>query len=153
VALALFWKAPRAQARHPDARRGHVHNLIALWATGDGMLRLGLFTFCCVLLFVVAHYCDSNWVGTFSALPLPGLFAVATLSVTERQDDFGVMRDSVLIGPVTVIAFNWLYAQTVLHYPGVAMGFAALIVLLGANAALIFWIVPRISVYLDRVRQ
>jgi hypothetical protein len=153
AALALFWKAPRALERHPDARQGHVRSLIVLWATKDGALRLGLFTFCCALLFVIARYCDSHWVGTFSALPLPGLFALATLSVTERQEDFAVLRDSVLIGPVTVIAFNWLYAQTVFHFPGVAIGFAALIVLLGANAALIFWIVPRMSAYLDRVRQ
>jgi hypothetical protein len=155
VAIGLFWKAPTqaARARQPEARNGHERSLVALWATRDGAIRLSLFTFCCVFLFVIARYCGSNWVGTFSALPLPGLFAVATLSVTERQEDFDLMRDSVLIGPVTVIAFNWLYAQTVFHFPGSTVGFVALMVLLGVNAALIFWIVPRMSAYLDRVRQ
>ena len=70
----------------------------------------------------------------------------------EHKQDFDLMRDSVLIGPITVLAFNWVYAQAVFSLPAphVIGGFIALVVLLFANAILIFWLVPKISVYLDR---
>lgn len=161
IAAAFWiWKAPR-RAIPPAARppgMGHGRALISLWRNPAGFFRIGLFVACCVLLLVAAHFYPSKWVGMVSALPLPGLFAVATLSVTEAQDDFDLLRDSVLLGPPTVIAFNWLYAQAVVRLPEAmaartGLGIAALMLLLAADALLIFWIVPKISDYLDRTRR
>lgn len=163
VSITIFWMPPRdAPLRdttgiRPDLRH-HVRAIVALWSNPGGLLRIGLFVLSCALLLLAAQLYSSKWVGMVSALPLPGLFAVATLSVLEAKEDFDLMRDSVLLGPITVIAFNWLYAQTVTHLPAdpaahTVLGIAALLLLLLADAALIFWIVPRISVYLDRVRR
>ena len=121
-------------------------------------MRLALFAACCALLLVAANRYDSKWIGMLSALPLPGLFAVGTLSVLEKQEEFDLIRDSVLLGPVTVIAFNWIYAQIVVNLPAdtlahAALGIASPVALLLADAAFIFWIIPRISVYFDRARQ
>jgi hypothetical protein len=158
VAVSLCWKPanPHARLNPPRARQGHLHTMMTLWLNRDGLLRLGLFALCCVILFVAAQLYDSKWVGMLSALPLPGLFAVATLSVMESKESFDLLRDSVPFGPITVIAFNWLCAQAVVQLPAGALahtagGFAVLTLLLSANAMLFFWIVPKISVYLDRI--
>lgn len=163
VAARFFWRAPREATRAeravPHLGTGdHVRAMIMLWRNPAGLFRIGLFVFSCVLLLAAAQLYPSKWVGMISALPLPGLFAVATLSVLEERKDFALMRDSVLLGPVTVLAFNWLYAHVVTHLPAgiparTELGIAALVVLLLADAILIFWIVPTISAYLDRARK
>ncbi|MFN3659489.1 MAG: hypothetical protein ACK4UO_19765 [Pseudolabrys sp.] len=161
VAVPLIWKAPRhaAQGRPPGPRGAeHVRAFVALWHNPAGLLRIGLFVACCVLLLAVAHFYSTYWVGLVSALPLPGLFAIAMLSVTEERNDFDLLRDSILLGPPLVIAFNWLFAQTVAQLPAeavarAAFGIPAFVLMLAADALLIFWIVPKISDYLDRMRR
>lgn len=161
LAVLLVWKPPRRAPDNDNAPgrlslRQHLRAVVALWGNNSGVLRMSLFVLCCAALFLVAQFGTAKWVGMFSAVPLPGLFAIATLSVMNSQEDFNLMRDSVLIGPIGVNAFNWLYAQTVVHLPAAGhgiFGITALVAMLLADAALIFWIVPRISVYLDRVRQ
>jgi hypothetical protein len=158
LAVPLIWKAPRhaAQTRPPKLSAGeHARAFVTLWHNPAGLFRIGLFVACCVLLLALARFYPSRWVGLVSALPLPGLFAIAMLSVTEERKDFALLRDSVLIGPPTVIAFNWLFAQAVAHLPGgaiaqAAFGIPTLTLMLAADALLIFWIVPKISDYLDR---
>jgi len=147
----IAWRAPR-QAEQAPTRVPFV----AFWSSPAGRARLALFTLCCVALLAAANSWESKWVGMLSALPLPGLFAVATLSVLEPRKDFVVIADSVLFGPVFVIAFNWTYAHIVLRLPAAGhtpIGLAALVLLLAVNATLIFWIVPRISAYLDARRK
>jgi hypothetical protein len=161
LAVLLVWKPPRRAPDNDNAPsrlslRQHMRAVIALWGNGSGALRISLFVLCCAALFLVAEFGASKWLGMFSAVPLPGLFAIATLSVMNAEEDFNLMRDSILIGPIGVNAFNWLYAQTVVHLPATGhdiLGIIALVAMLLTDAALIFWIVPRISVYLDRVRQ
>jgi hypothetical protein len=161
AAAAIIWKAPRHTPEALPAKRTwveHSEAVLAFWWNKAGFLRLGLFVLCCTLLLIAANYYDAKWIGMLSALPLPGLFAVATLSTLEKQEDFDLIRDSVLLGPVSVVAFNWLYAQIVAALPAgaamhVLLGTTALVLLLLADAVLIFWIVPRISAYLDRVRK
>ena len=153
VALVVMvgWRAPR-KAEQAPARVPFV----AFWSSPAGRTRIALFTLCCIALLAAANSWESKWLGMLSALPLPGLFAVATLSVLEPRKDFAVIGDSVLFGPVLVIAFNWTYAHIVLRLAAAAhtaFGLAALVVLLAVNAALIFWIVPRISAYLDARRK
>ena len=151
LVAALAWRAPRKADRVPDRVP-----FLAFWFSPAGRARLALFTLCCIALLVAANSWESKWVGMLSALPLPGLFAVATLSVLEARKDFAVIGDSVLFGPIFVIAFNWTYAHIVLRLPAAGhtlLGLAALVLLLAVNAALIFWIVPRISAYLDARRK
>lgn len=151
LVAALAWRAPRKADRVPERVP-----FLAFWFSPAGRARLALFTLCCIALLVAANSWGSKWVGMLSALPLPGLFAVATLSVLETRKDFAVIGDSVLFGPVFVIAFNWTYAHIVLRLPAAGhtqLGLAALVLLLAVNAALIFWIVPRISAYLDARRK
>jgi hypothetical protein len=151
LVAAVAWRAPRMTERTP-ARVP----FLAFWTSPAGRTRIALFTLCCIVLLVAANSWESKWVGMLSALPLPGLFAVATLSIMESRKDFAVIADSVLFGPVFVIAFNWIYAHIVLHLPAAGhttIGLAALVLLLAINAASIFWIVPRISAYLDARRK
>jgi uncharacterized membrane protein (GlpM family) len=92
----------------------------------------------------------------FSALPVPGLFAVATLSIVEERDYFERMRDTVLLGPFSVIAFNWLYAHAVLQLPAgpvarLVAGIAVLTALLAADAVFIVWSTPLVTRFFDRL--
>ena len=160
VAVVTVW-APPQEAANADAPRlrpsGHLRALVELWGNPNGIVRMGLFVACCGLLFLAAHFYTSKWVGMFSAVPLPGLFAIATLSVMNAQEDFKLMRDTVLIGALSVNLFNWLFAHLFVHLPfdGMAHSVAGIVILVGMmaiDAVLLFWLVPRISAYLDRVR-
>jgi hypothetical protein len=160
VAVIVVWTPPHAAANTRAPRldlAGHVQALIALWGNASGVVRMGLFVLCCVLLFAVAQFGTSRWIGMFSAVPLPGLFAIATLSVMDAREDVKLMRDTVLIGALTVNIFNWLFAHVYVRLPfdGTAHTMAGIVVMVGMmaiDAALLFWLTPRISAYLDRVR-
>jgi len=161
LAAVLFWK-PEPHRRTAGAMSGglghHLRALIAFWSNTNGAIRLGLFAGCFGLLLAVAQVFESNWVGMFSALPVPGLFAVATLSVIEEKDYFDPMRDTVLLGPISVIAFNWLYAHIVLALPPepltrTTIGVLAMTGLLVLNAALIVWGTPRLAGFVDRMHR
>jgi len=156
----LFWqpKAPglKESAGAAAPKMGHFQALVAFWRTRDGVVRLLLFVVTSVLLLAVASVTTSQWFGMFSALPVPGLFAVATLSIIEKRDYFERMRDTVLLGPLSVIPFNWLYAHVVPQLPSgtfarLACGIAAMTVLLLADAIFIFWSTQRITRLFDRL--
>jgi len=157
----LMWRnwtpapAPRASSR-PGAWRGHVVGLAAFWVNRSGMVRILLFVICFGIILAVADLSSSRWIGTVSALPLPGLFALALLSVLEAGPAaLHPIRDTVLIGPVLVIVFNWAFVQVVLHLPSqepqrLALGFAAAIAGWALTAIAIFCGVPRLARALDR---
>jgi uncharacterized membrane protein (GlpM family) len=158
----LFWQ-PRTPGLGENSRGitpptwSHAQALAAFWRNRDGAVRLLLFTATSVLLLAVASVTTSRWLGMFSALPVPGLFAVATLSIIEKRDYFERMRDTVPLGPVSVIAFNWLYAHAVLQLPSgafarLASGIAAMVVFLLADAVFIFWSTPLVTRLFDRVQ-
>jgi hypothetical protein len=161
VASLLIWKPA---GRHEDLGKAkigmpaHARAFSSFWLNPAGAVRLGLFTFCCILLLVAANVFESKWVGMLSALPLPGLFAVATLSTLDTRDELIPIRDTVLWGPVTVVAFNWIFAEIVARLPAepglhALTGLALLVLLLALDAALIFCAVPRIANFLDSRRQ
>lgn len=160
LAVVFVWAPPVAAVNGGAPRlspTGHLRALVELWGNPSGIVRMGLFVLCCGLLFLVAHFYTSKWVGMFSAVPLPGLFAIATLSVMNAQEDFKLMRDTVLIGALVVNAFNWLFAHLFVRLPfdGTAHTVSGIVMLVGmmaADAVLLFWLVPRISAFLDRVR-
>lgn len=152
----LFWQ-PRAPGlgessiRFALPARADIRAFVSFWRNRDGALRILLFIATSALLLAVALVTTSQWLGMFSALPVPGLFAVATLSIVEERDYFERMRDTVLLGPVSVIAFNWLYAHAVAYFHDGAASTAALIVLLAADAAFIVWSTPLVTRFFDRV--
>jgi hypothetical protein len=150
LAVVFVWAPPVAAANGGAPRlslTGHLQALIELWGNASGIVRMGLFVLCCGLLFLAAHFYTSKWVGMFSA----------TLSGMNVQEDFKLMRDTVLIGALVVNVFNWLFAHLFVRLPfdGTAHTVSGLVMLVGmmaADAVLLFWLVPRISAYLDRVR-
>jgi hypothetical protein len=151
VATAIVWKPSKrtrsVQRVHPPLGR---NAFLSLWWSGAGALRLFLFAFCCVLLLAAGSVFESKWVGMLSALPLPGLFAVATLSTMAGEEEFGIIRQTVLWGPITVIAFNWSFAEMVARLAAASWsGLPLLLLLLAADAALIFFAVPRLASSLD----
>ena len=161
VAGLLFWQ-PKVRGLEESAdaaappRWRHARALVAFWRTRDGVIRLLLFTASSALLLAAASVTTSQRLGMFSALPVPGLFAVATLSIIEKQDYFERMRDTVLLGPVSVIAFNWLYAHSMLHLPSGVLarllsGIAVMALLLLADAVFIFWSTPLVTRLFDRL--
>ena len=161
AAGVLFWQPKvrglRESADGPEAPTWrHAEAFIAFWRTRDCIKRLLLFTACSTLLLAAALVTTSQWLGMLSALPVPGLFAVATLSIIEKRDYFERMRDTVLLGPISVIAFNWIYAHVVLHLPaGIfarpASGIAVMALLLFADAVFIFWSTPLVTRLFDRL--
>ena len=161
LAVVAIWIPPRTMANTgaPSlSLAGHLQALVELWGNPSGIARMGLFVLCCGVLFLAAHLYTSKWVGMFSAVPLPGLFAIATLSVMNAQEDIKLMRDTVLIGALSVNIFNWLFAHLFIRLPfvdGAAHAVAGIVMLVGMmaiDAVLLFWLTPRISAYLDRVR-
>jgi uncharacterized membrane protein (GlpM family) len=160
VAVFLSWKpgrhdAPNA-ASHATPSSGHLRALIAFWSERSGLLRLALFALSFGILLFAAYAYESKWVGMLSALPAPGLFAVATLSVIEKKEYFERMRDTVLLGPFSVIVFNWLYVQAVVRLPAAglertSLGIVAMLLLLLADAGFIFWSTPLLARLFSRV--
>ena len=160
TAAWLFWqpKAPglKESTGAPAPKTRHLAAMAAFWRTHDGTVRLLLFTASSALLLAVSSVTTSQWLGMFSALPVPGLFAVATLSIVEKRDYFERMRDTVLLGPISVIAFNWLYAHVVMQLPSgtlarLADGIIAMALLMLADAVFIFWSTPRLTRLFDRM--
>jgi hypothetical protein len=158
VATVLAWKpANHDETSGRDFQIGmpaHARGFMSFWSNAAGGVRLSLFAFCCILLLVAANVFESKWVGMLSALPLPGLFAVATLSTLDTRDELVLVRDTVLWGPVNVVAFNWIFAEIVARLPAEPglhsiTGLALLVMLLALDAALIFRAVPRIADFRD----
>jgi len=160
IAAVLFWQA-KPQLMRVNAETSklpHVRGLIAFWSNKDGLWRLALFTFSFVLLLFASYLYTSKWLGMFSALPVPGLFAVATLSVLDKRPYFQHMRDTVLLGPISVIVFNWLYAHLVAQLPAarlprLTLGIGAMVLLLAMDAAFVVWSTPLIARIVDRLHE
>jgi len=159
AAIFLFWKpdpqdVSAASGPAPPSSH-HVRALIAFWSDRSGLLRLALFAVSFGVLLIAAYAYEAKWVGMLSALPVPGLFAVATLSVIEKKEYFERMRDTVLFGPFSVIVFNWLYVQAVVRLPAApfertAFGIVAMLLLLFADAIFIFWSTPLLVQFFSR---
>jgi hypothetical protein len=162
-AALMFWQ-PRTPGLGENSGRvapptwTHARAFVAFWRNRDGAIRLVLFSATSALLLAAASVTTSQWLGMFSALPVPGLFAVATLSIVEGRDYFERMRDTVLLGPLSVIVFNWLYAHAVVHLPAGPMarlvaGVTVLTALLAADAAFIVWSTPLVTRFFDRLHR
>jgi hypothetical protein len=117
-------------------------------------VRISLFTlvFFCIL-YVTQHASDQKWAGMASSLPLPGLFALAALSVTNGEAQLMPIRDTVLLGPFLVVPFNWLFAEVVTVLPsgptGAMLGIFALTLAWVVALLLVFRLLPALETYLD----
>jgi uncharacterized membrane protein (GlpM family) len=145
VYTALSWRPPPPTT--PTTFRG-------MWLNGSGAVRIACFVAAFALLSVVAHAIkDSRWVGLASALPLPGLFALATLTVTQDKQDVASLGDTVLLGPLLYIPFNALLARAILHLRAEQAGafaeIATVVVFWAITAAIVFGAVPQIARWRD----
>lgn len=126
-----------------------------MWRNWRGYVRIACFIVVFCLLSVVATiWHDARWVGWASALPLPGIFALATLSVTEKKADMLALGDTVLIGPLLVIPFNWLLAHAITSVrtseAGAPAEIAVVVAFWAVAAALVFALVPPFARWRDR---
>jgi hypothetical protein len=126
----------------------------SFWLTGSGAIRIVCFVAAFALLSVVAYLAkDSRWVGAASALPLPGLFALATLSVTQDREDIAALGDTVLLGPLLFIPFNALLARAIIglraEQAGTLAEIATVVAFWAATAAIVFGAVPQFARWRD----
>ena len=147
ASVAFLWKPPPSSVAGPDTSASR--QVLAAW-TIRLLLFVGVF---CVLLATAQNASDQKWVGMASSLPLPGLFALAHLSTANGKDQLRPIRDTVLLGPLLVIPFNWLFAEVVSRLPpgepGTILGIVALLAAWGMALAVVFWLVPKGARYLD----
>jgi hypothetical protein len=121
-------------------------------------IRIFLFAsvFCCIL-YVTQNASDQKWAGMASALPLPGLFALAALSVTSGEGQLMPVRDSVLLGPLLVVPFNWAFAEVIMLLPvgptRTIIGIPALALAWVTALLLVFRLLPALETYLDARAQ
>jgi hypothetical protein len=147
VAWSMFrwWRPPPPAA--PVTFRG-------MWLNGSGAVRIACFVAAFALLSAVAYVAkDSRWVGSASALPLPGLFALATLSVTQDKQNIASLGDTVLLGPLLFIPFNALLARAIIHLraeqAGTLAEIATVVAFWAIAAGLVFGAVPQIARWRD----
>jgi uncharacterized membrane protein (GlpM family) len=127
-----------------------------MWLNGSGAVRIACFVAAFALLSAVAYVArDSRWVGSASALPLPGLFALATLSVTQSKQDIASLGDTVLLGPLLFIPFNALLARAIIvlraEQAGTLAEIAAVMAFWAVTAGLVFGLLPPIARWRDRL--
>lgn len=121
------------------------------------VLRITLFAaifFC--LLYTAQNASDQKWAGMASAFPLAGLFALASLSVSSADEQLMPIRDTVLLGPLLVVPFNWSFCEVITSLPvgplGETLGVLALIFVWAIALALVIWLVPILERCLDAQR-
>jgi hypothetical protein len=126
-----------------------------LWLNWAVRISLFASVFFCIL-YVTQNASDQKWAGMAGALPLPGLFALAALSVTSGEGQLMPIRDSVLLGPLLVVPFNWAFAEVMTSLPsgpiGTIAGILALAMAWIVSLLLVFWLLPTLEAYLDARR-
>jgi uncharacterized membrane protein (GlpM family) len=125
-----------------------------MWLNGSGAIRIACFVVAFAVLSIVAYVAkDSRWVGLASALPLPGLFALATLTVMQDKQDIASLGDTVLLGPLLYIPFNALLARAIIHLraeqAGTLAEIATVVAFWAITAAIVFGAVPQIARWRD----
>lgn len=144
--LWLLWRPPLAVT--PAGPRPSRAAFYLGWG-----LRLAFFVAVFLILLATAQNAtDPKWVGMASALPLPGLFAVAYLAHRNDGEGLKPIRDTVLLGPLLVIPFNFVFAAWVTWLPSglrTLIGTLSLLIWWGAGLALVFWLIPWLERRLD----
>ena len=159
-ALAFMLLCWTPQAAKPDGPRRHWPAFAAFWGTERGLWRIVFFCLAYAALILVSRAAlDEKWVGMASALPLPGFFALATLIDDAETGDSNAssavrpIRDTLFLGPILVIPFNWIFSHALvsaLPQDAVPARYLLLLVLWIVAALAVVLLVPRIADYFDR---
>ena len=156
VLMAFAWSRG---APADAASRNHVTRFIAFWSTSTGLWRVAFFVATYACLFWVSRAApDEKWVGMASALPLPGFFALAVLidDIEERSAAMAALtpiRDTLFLGPLLVIPFNWTFSHallSVLPPDGGVARYLLLFAMWTVAAAAVMMLVPRLAARFDR---
>lgn len=148
--LAAAWIAQRWRRGVPSPPVPFA----VLWLNGSGLIRIGCFVGVFLALSAVATFGQSaRWTGWASGVPLPGIFALAMLSATQTKQDLAALADTVLVGPLMVIPFNWLLSHLLVQLRAEQAGTAqeiGIVVLFWTGAALaVFVLVPVFARWMD----
>jgi|GEM_PF-2434833 len=164
----VWWTKPSSVARVSDLSAEalakakptpgvNATDFMAFWGNRIGAGRIVFFVLAYACLFGVSRTAlDEKWIGMASALPLPGFFAVAALmddAESNQSSTLLPMRDTLFLGPVLVIPFNWVFAHTLVAAfpPDASLARYALLFALWAVAAFaLVLLVPRLARYFDR---
>ena len=151
VFMLMVWSRRPAEDTKP---RHHAAAFVSFWGSATGCWRIVLFALAYACLSIASRAAlDEKWVGMASALPLPGLFALATLidETDARPQALHPLRDTVFLGPLLVIPFNWSFAHAlVAALPHDALSRYLLLLALWSAAALaVVLIIPRLAAYFD----
>jgi hypothetical protein len=160
-ALAFMLACWTPQAGKPSDTRRHGQAFTSFWATERGLWRVVFFCLAYAALILVARAAlDEKWVGMASALPLPGFFALAVLIDDSEADDSDAtssvvrpIRDTLFLGPVLVIPFNWIFSHALvalLPHDAAIARYLLLFTLWTVAALAVLLLVPRIAGYFDR---
>jgi len=130
---------------------------LSFWANRTGLARILFFCLAyAVLVSVSRHALDEKWVGMASALPLPGFFALATLIERGEGASVGPIRDTLFLGPVLVIPFNWAFSHLLvswLPHDATMLRYLLLFALWAVAALAVLLLVPRIAAWFDALRS
>lgn len=154
--LRLCWSGGAEPMPSPH---NHVTRFVAFWATATGLWRIVFFVLTYACLFFAARAApDQKWVGMASALPLPGLFALAALiddaetRATPLRDLLAI-RDTLFLGPLLVIPFNWTFSHALvsaLPLDAALLRYLLLLALWTIAALVVVILVPPLASYFDR---
>src|ERR1043165_2175964 len=171
VFMAQCWTKPSSVARmEQSGMRGQPRislrsiratGFIAFWANSTGLARIAFFILAYACLFFASRVAlDEKWIGMASALPLPGFFALAALmDEAERSPDQNrrakllPIRDTLFLGPLLVIPFNWMFSHALasaLPHDAIVARYMLLLALWTVAALAVVLLVPRLENYLDR---
>jgi hypothetical protein len=152
--MFFFWARSTSVADTPPPERArHIAGFTAFWANPAGAGRIVFFALAYTCLFWASRAAlDEKWIGMASALPLPGFFALAVLMDADEPGRLLAMRDTLFLGPVLVIPFNWTFSHLLLSVPpdAIAARYALLFVCWVIAALAVVLAVPRLAAYFDR---
>ena len=156
--MTLFWSSPAAGAEPAHTTMSHQTRFVSFWLSATGLLRIVFFALAYGCLFWVSRtVLDEKWIGMASALPLPGFFALAVLignaeqfAPSPKNSVLLPMRDTVFLGPILVIPFNWAFSHLIAFVPDTLLRYLLLFAMWSLAACAVLLLVPRIAAHFDR---
>jgi hypothetical protein len=165
--MAVFWtRTPQLNTNGGAGRVNlaghHWSGFRTFWLNRTGAGRIVFFTLAYAALFFVSRVAlHEKWVGMASALPLPGFFALASL-IDDAEDNTAALaslkqiRDTLFLGPVLVIPFNWTLSHllaSVIPPDAIALRYGVLFALWTVAASAVLLVVPRLSAWFQHYQR